>query len=60
MLRLGMFAGAAYAVWRAIESNRAEQSGSWEPQPFPFPPQPRSETTPDASVEDGPKGSADS
>jgi hypothetical protein len=39
-LGLGVLAGTAYAVWRAIDANRATTVG-WEPQPFPFPPQPR-------------------
>jgi hypothetical protein len=38
---LGLLAGAAYAVWRAIEANRVSGQSEWEPQPFPFPPQPR-------------------
>lgn len=40
-LGAGLLAGAAYAVWRAIESNRSANETGWEPQPFPFPPQPR-------------------
>ena len=40
-LGLGLLAGAAYAVWRTIEANRVEHDQTWEPQPFPFPPQPR-------------------
>jgi hypothetical protein len=36
----GILAATAYAVWRAIEANRTTDVGS-EPQPFPFPPQPR-------------------
>jgi hypothetical protein len=38
---LGVVAGAAYAVWRAIEQQQLPSGSSWEPQPFPFPPQPR-------------------
>ena len=41
VLGAGVIAGAAYAVWRAIEANRPEGDTDWEPQPFPFPPQPR-------------------
>ncbi len=41
VLGVGVIAGAAYAVWRAIEANRPEGDTDWEPQPFPFPPQPR-------------------
>jgi hypothetical protein len=40
-LGIGLLAGAAYAVWRAIEANRVAGDAAWEPQPFPFPPQPR-------------------
>jgi hypothetical protein len=43
---MGVLAGAAYAVWRAIEANRTANDAGWEPQPFPFPPQPRQRTTP--------------
>ena len=48
-LGFGVLAGSAYALWRAIEANRTEVG--WEPQPFPFPPQPG---TPDSSPEVGP------
>lgn len=41
VLGVGVLAGAAYAVWRAIEANRTEGDAEWVPQPFPFPPQPR-------------------
>ena len=41
VLGFGVVAGASYAVWRAIEANRSERDLQWEPQPFPFPPQPR-------------------
>jgi hypothetical protein len=44
VLGLGALAGAAYAIWRAIEANRSETATHWEPQPFPFPPQPTAET----------------
>jgi hypothetical protein len=37
---LGIVAGAAYAVWRAIEQNQTPAGSNWQPQPFPFPPQP--------------------
>jgi hypothetical protein len=40
-LGLGVLAGLTYAVWRAIESNAEARDTGWEPQPFPFPPQPR-------------------
>jgi len=41
MLGAGVLAGAAYAVWRAIDANKRDDDVAWEPQPFPFPPQPR-------------------
>ena len=44
-LGLGVLAGTAYAVWRAIDANRTPTVG-WEPQPFPFPPQPRAADRP--------------
>jgi hypothetical protein len=43
MLGFSLVAGAGYAVWRAIEANRAESDTGWRPQPFPFPPEPRSD-----------------
>ena len=41
----GVLAGAAYAVWRAIEANRPSGDTEREPEPFPFPPQPRAAGT---------------
>ncbi len=38
---IGLLAGTAYAVWRAVEANRGSSDAVWETQPFPFPPQPR-------------------
>ncbi len=49
LVRFGFLAGAAYAVWRAIEANRADQRTTWDPQPFPFPPQPHTDAAPDDS-----------
>src|SRR4051812_34468883 len=45
-LKVGFLAGLGYAIWRAIEANRAESPSNWEPQPFPFPPQPRTQEPP--------------
>ena len=47
---LGVLAAGAYAVWRAIEQNRRRDDTGWEPQPFPFPPQPRVEAAPPGSA----------
>jgi hypothetical protein len=39
LLGVGLLAGASCAVWRKLSS--PQPSGThWEPQPFPFPPQP--------------------
>jgi len=43
VLGAGLLAGAAYAVWRTIEANKRDDDVGWEPQPFPFPPQPRND-----------------
>jgi hypothetical protein len=39
MLGIGLLASIAYAVWRKVP-RQAETGARWEPQPFPFPPQP--------------------
>jgi hypothetical protein len=39
LLGIGLLAGIAYAVWRRVPT-RPETGPHWEPQPFPFPPQP--------------------
>jgi hypothetical protein len=44
VLGLGLLAGVAYAVWRKMPA-RTETSPAWEPQPFPFPPQPVADAT---------------
>jgi hypothetical protein len=41
VLGIGIVAGAAYAVWRAIEAQRQPTGLTWEPRPFPYPPEPR-------------------
>jgi hypothetical protein len=46
MLGLGLLAGAAYAVWRAVEARQQPTGLTWEPRPFPYPPEPRVEPTP--------------
>lgn len=46
VLGLGIFAGAAYAIWRKTAARAPAPAGGWAPQPFPFPPQP----APDATV----------
>jgi hypothetical protein len=39
LLGIGLLAGLVYTVWRKVPS-RPETGTHWEPQPFPFPPQP--------------------
>jgi hypothetical protein len=52
---LGLVAGAAYAVWRAIEQQSASEH-RWESRPFPFPPEPRAATpASDATSASAPK-----
>jgi hypothetical protein len=53
---LGLLAGAAYAIWRAIEANRTDRDLHWEPQPFPFPPEPRAAERPELARERAPAG----
>jgi hypothetical protein len=44
MLGIGLLAGIAYAVWRKLP-RQTEIGTHWEPQPFPFPPQPAVQTS---------------
>ena len=53
MLGAGLLAGAAYAVWRTIEANKRDDDVGWEPQPFPFPPQPRTDAADEPTAGDG-------
>ena len=45
VLGLGLLAGASYAVWRRFASRTSSTNAGWEPQPFPFPPQPAADAT---------------
>jgi hypothetical protein len=47
---LSVVAGTAYAIWRWFESQRSESGMSWEAQPAPFPPQPRTDNPPPAAT----------
>lgn len=40
LLGAGLLAGAAYAVWRALDARTRTSGLQWRPQPFPSPPQP--------------------
>ncbi len=48
---LGVLASALYAVWRATE-HHGSPTVTWEPQPFPFPPQPKDPAPPGAAPPD--------
>ena len=43
---LGALAAAASAVWRKLSDRSGAPGLNWEPQPFPYPPHPRSEPEP--------------
>jgi hypothetical protein len=45
ILGISLLAGVAYALWRKLPS-RTEVGPTWEPQPFPFPPQPAVDVAP--------------
>ena len=45
LLGLGLLAGAAYAIWRRLAAQAPSTGAGWQPQPFPFPPQPAADTT---------------
>jgi hypothetical protein len=39
-LGLGVLAAAAYSAWRAYEKSRPAPTITWQPRPFPYPPEP--------------------
>ena len=43
VFKLGLLAGAVYAVWRWFAAQRSESDLTWEAQPAPYPPEPRAE-----------------
>jgi hypothetical protein len=45
LLGIGLLAGIAYALWRKFPT-WPEAAPHWEPQPFPFPPQPTRDESP--------------
>ena len=51
LLGFGVFAAAGYAMWRAFERRKIDTGVTWDPQPFPYPPQPHTEApTADTAV----------
>jgi hypothetical protein len=63
-LGLGVIVGGVYAAWRAFEKSRPESTLTWQPRPFPYPPEPvetprapeGAETTPGAAWVDAAEG----
>ena len=43
LLGLGALAAMGYAMWRAYERRKVNTGVNWDPQPFPYPPQPHTE-----------------
>jgi hypothetical protein len=41
MVGIGLLAAVAYAAWRWWDSQRQSAGTDWEPQPFPYPPTPK-------------------
>jgi hypothetical protein len=48
LLGLGAIAAMGYAMWRAYERRKVNTGVGWDPQPFPYPPQPRTEARTEA------------
>jgi hypothetical protein len=42
VLGMGALAALGFAVWRAYDRRRMDTGVTWDPQPFPYPPQPHS------------------
>jgi len=57
VLGLGALAAATYAIWRKLSRLMSSPGLNWEPQPFPYPPQPRSEPAAEPWVDPAPGGS---
>ena len=43
LLGMGALATMGYALWRAYERRKVDTGVNWDAQPFPYPPQPRTE-----------------
>jgi hypothetical protein len=53
MIGVSALAALAYALWRAFDRAQASSTVTWEPKPFPFPPEPR-RSAPEPAVEPEP------
>jgi hypothetical protein len=40
VFKLGILAGAGYAIWRFLETRSSQSGVTWEAQPAPYPPRP--------------------
>jgi hypothetical protein len=40
ILGMGALAAAGYAIWRAFDARKVDTGVTWQPQPFPYPPEP--------------------
>ncbi len=40
VLGIGALTALGYAVWRAYDRRRIDTGVTWDPQPFPYPPEP--------------------
>ena len=49
LLGLGALAAMGYAIWRAYERRKVDTGVKWDPQPFPYPPQPHTEAPSEAA-----------
>ncbi|HEY7105474.1 MAG TPA: hypothetical protein VH986_03650 [Acidimicrobiia bacterium] len=43
LLGMGALAAVGFAAWRAYDRRRVDSGLTWDPQPFPYPPQPHAE-----------------
>jgi len=49
LLGLGALAAMGYAMWRAYERRKVNTGVTWDPQPFPYPPQPHTDAPSEAA-----------
>lgn len=48
VFKLGVVAGAGYAIWRYLDTRSSQSGVTWEAQPAPYPPKPQPVATPAA------------
>ena len=59
MIRLGVLAAIGYALWRAYEQRKVDTGVTWDRQPFPYPPRPRTEARDTSDATSPPRASGD-